>query len=217
MDAILGVLNGNNPLLFNSDDKSDLAYLFHLDNLWDMNEEVTLRLGGSYLIGNRGLYFFSDDIIPIGPDTSKITSNTWGIDFHLKWKPLQFGRYKSFTLQGEYVSTKLNFDGRFSKPMHGFFIQALRQFDIRYWLQLRYDWFKRPYDLSRFFTGPINFDDDSRKDLSGQRISLAIGYVPTEFSAFRIQYNYLRINDQIEHQVIAQINVTIGSHPAHKY
>ena len=217
MDALIGVLNGNNQMLFNSKDPSDLAYLFHLDNLWDLSDEITLRLGGSYLTGKRGLYYLQDEKLAIGPDTSRISSDVLGIDFHLKWKPLQYGRYKSFTLQGEYIHTSLNFNGKTSDPLHGFFIQALRQFNIRYWLQLRYDWFKRAHDLYRFFPGPTNLSNDINENLSGQRISFAFGYVPTEFSAYRFQYNYIKINGQLEHQFIVQVNVTIGSHPAHKY
>jgi len=51
MDAIVGFLNGDNPILFNSNKASNFAYLFHLDNLWDLADEYTIRLGGSYLAG----------------------------------------------------------------------------------------------------------------------------------------------------------------------
>jgi len=217
MDALAGVLNGNNPLLFNSSDAKDLAYLFHLDNLWDFSDEITLRLGGSYLIGRRGKYYFNDIFTPVGSDTSNITSCVWGLDFDLRWRPLQYGRYKSFRIQGEYVNTQLKFDGSSSGPLHGFFIQILRQFNIRYWIQLRYDWFERDKDLAKFFPGPLTPDSDYGEDLNGKRLSFAVGYVPTEFSAYRIQYNWIKTNEHTEHQIIVQVNVTIGSHPAHKY
>jgi hypothetical protein len=217
MDAIAGILNGNNPYLFNSSDTKDLAYLLHLDNLWDFSDEITLRLGGSYLLGKRGEYYFNDIFTPVGSDTSNITSHVWGLDFDLRWRPLQYGRYKSFRIQGEYINTSLRFDESFSEPLHGFFIQILRQFDIRYWIQLRYDWFERAHDLSKFFPGPASLDSNYGKDLNGKRLSFAVGYVPTEFSAYRIQYNWIKTNGHTEHQFIVQVNVTIGSHPAHKY
>ncbi len=68
MDAIVGFLNGDNQILFNSSKPSDFAYLFHLDNLWDIADEYTIRLGGTYLSGHRGLYhsmiFHPWDLIP---------------------------------------------------------------------------------------------------------------------------------------------------------
>jgi hypothetical protein len=44
-----------------------------------------------------------------------------------------------------------------------------------------------------------------------------MAYVPTEFSAYRLQYNYLKFAEMKEQQIVLQVNVTIGSHPAHKY
>jgi len=91
------------------------------------------------------------------------------------------------------------------------------QFNIRWWLQFRYDWYNQSADLNRFFPMPDLALDNQQNDLTSNRISVALGYVPTEFSAFRLQYNLIRLNGETESQIIAQINVTIGSHPAHKY
>ena len=64
---------------------------------------------------------------------------------------------------------------------------------------------------------PDIVSDVRQNDLSSNRFSVALGYVPTEFSAFRLQYNLIKVNGETESQIIAQVNVTIGSHPAHKY
>jgi hypothetical protein len=216
MDAVFGFLNGSNEILFNSHKATDFAYLFHLDNLWDLADEYTIRLGGSYLTGKRGLYHL-DDYSPVGPDTSKITSAVWGVDFHFKWKPLQRGRYHSITVQGEYIHADLKFDESRSNPLHGYFVQLMGQFNLNWWLQFRYDWYNQSQDLSRFFPVPDMQPEYKNGDLSSNRLSLALGYVPTEFSAFRLQYNILKVNGRTEKQLIAQVNVTIGSHPAHKY
>jgi len=216
MDAIAGFLNGDNPILFNSSKPSDIAYLFHLDNLWDIADEYTIRLGGTFLSGKRGLYHL-DDFSPVGSDTSSILSTVWGLDFHLKWKPLQHGRYRSITLRGEYVYANLKFNESTSKPLHGYFTQLMGQFNIRWWLQFRYDWYNQSADLNRFFPMPDLALDNQKNDLTSNRFSVALGYVPTEFSAFRLQYNLISLNGETESQIIAQINVTIGSHPAHKY
>ncbi|MFC2134459.1 hypothetical protein ACFLTH_07555 [Bacteroidota bacterium] len=216
-DVTVGILNGDNTYLFNSNENRHFAYLAHFDNVADLSDEITLRMGGSYLFGRRGLNYIDNVTLPIGPDTSKISSKVWGIDFHLKWKPMEYGRYHSFVLQGEYINSTLDVNDSSTKPLHGFFVQALGQVGLRWWLQARYDWFNRSQDLHRFFPQPMNFNFNNAEDFNGRRWSVGIAYVPTEFSAYKIQYNNLKLGDQTENQIVVQLNVTIGSHPAHKY
>jgi len=216
MDLTLGALDGKNQLLFDSDEQSDLAYLVHLDNLWDLDDEWTLRLGGSYLTGRRGLHaWLDDDWAPL--EDVDIMSEVWGADLHLKWRPLERGRYRSFTLEAEYMEARLNIDGDRTEPLQGYFVQALGQFNLRYWVQARYDWFNRPSELNPFFPEPVNLGYNPDKSLHGDRMSFAVAYVPTEFSAYRLQYNVIRIGGRTEYQMVGQVNVTIGSHPAHDY
>ena len=214
-DLLVGFLNGNNEALFNSDKQGDFAYLFHFDNFWDLSEETTFRLGTSYLIGNKGIDHTTAD--PFDSTINQITSMIWGIDFHLKWKPLQFGRYYTFVLEGEYVNAALNRDHNMTGPLHGYYVQALYKFDLRWWVQARYEWFSRSKDLYYYFPSPPEIAVPNTEDFCGKRASLALAYVPTEFGAYRLQYNYLQYADIKEQQIMIQVNVTIGSHPAHKY
>jgi hypothetical protein len=214
-DLLIGVLNGNNSLLFNSKKQGDLAYLAHFDNFWDLTDETSWRIGGSVVTGNKNLSYAED--IPFDSTISKISSLTWGVDFHLKWKPLQYGRYQSFILEGEYVNSTLNIDDKRTKPLHGYYVQGLYQFGLRWWIQARFEQFNQAKELHNFFNGPDGIEVNPLKDLSGNRFSFALAYVPTEFSAYRLQYNRLQLADSDEQQIVLQVNVTIGSHPAHKY
>jgi len=216
-DITAGFLNGDNLQLLNSNSNKHFGYLLHLDNLWDLSDEITLRLGGSALTGARGRYYYDDDLTPVGPDTSSIQSVVLGADFHLKWTPLAYGRYRSFILQGEYVNAHLRMDNQATDPLHGFFMQALWKMNLRWWLQARYDWFNRPKNLHAFFPDPISLPYNEDQALAGNRISLCLALVPTDFSAYRIQYNRIDIGGYKENQLVLQVNVTIGSHPAHKY
>ena len=214
-EILVGILNGNNEFLFNSDKHKDFAYLAHFDNFWDLTDQTTLRMGGSFLNGAKGLR--NSQEVPFDSTISNTTSRTWGLDFHLKWKPTQFGRYRSMILEGEYVNTTLNIDGKISNPLHGFYAQSLYQFGLRWWLQGRYEWFNRAKELHNYFLTPSEMEFDNLEDFSGKRMSIALAYVPTEFSAYRLQFNRIDIAGKIEHQAVVQVNVTIGSHPAHKY
>ncbi len=214
-DLIVGVFNGNNPILFDSEKQGDFAYLGHFDNFWDLTDETTWRIGCSAVTGAKGLTYAHD--IPFDSSIARISSLTWGIDFHLKWKPLQYGRYHSFVLEGEYVNTTLNIDKQRTDPLNGFYIQGLYQFALRWWLQARYERFNRTKELYNYFNNPGGIEVDRTKDFSGNRLSFALAYVPTEFSAYRLQYNLMQLGEFKEQQIILQVNVTIGSHPAHKY
>lgn len=214
-DLTAGVLNGNNSYLFNSSRSGDIAYLIHLDNLWDMSDEIAVRAGGSFLTGQTEREVFHSKAV--NPLLTCFSSQTMGVDLQLKWKPLQYGRYRSFILQGEYIQSVIDETNTTAKPLRGYFVQALRQFNLRWWLQARYDWFERPAGLGAFFPEPGFPSLDRWSDVTGKRLSAALAYVPTEFSAYRLQYNYMDINGELEQQVILQMNITIGSHPAHKY
>ena len=214
-DLLLGVFNGNNSLLFNSEKQNDFGYLTHFDNFWDLSTETTWRLGGSVATGNKGKSYAQD--IPFDSTINKISSLTWGIDIHLKWKPSQYGRYRSFVFEGEYVNSTLNIDQHRTDPLHGFYVQGLYQFALRWWIQGRYEQFSRAKELNYYFYNPDGFEIDPLKDFSGNRVSLALAYVPTEFSAYRLQYNVMEFNNSKEQQIVLQVNITLGSHPAHKY
>lgn len=206
-DLTVGVLNGDNPYLFQSEKQGDLAYLVHFDNLWDMTDEISARLGGSFLTGKKEMHEM----------LKSISSQTLGVDFYLKWKPLKYGRYRSLILQGEYIHSSFIHDGIRTDPLHGFFFQAMRQFNLRWWIQGRYDWFERSSELFIIFPEPKDLEYIPNHNLIGKRASFALAYVPTEFSAYRLQYNWTTLDEQTEHQIIFQINITMGSHPAHKY
>jgi hypothetical protein len=214
-DFLVGLLNGNNEYLFDSDKQEHLTYLVHFDNLWDLSDETTWRLGASYVTGAKGLQHAAE--VPFDSTIENINSQIWGVDFQLKWKPLQYSRYRSFVLEGEYVNATLNIDGKTTNPLHGFFVQGLYQFGLRWWVQGRYGWFNRSKELFNYFQNPSEINLNKSEDFSGYRASIALAYVPTEFGAYRLQYNWIDMAGYTEQQILAQVNITMGSHPAHKY
>ncbi len=217
MDVTAGVLNGDNPYLFDGDEQDDLAYLGHLDNMWGITDEITLRLGGSFLTGEKGLHFPDEDRTPLPEGIDEVVSEVYGADLHLKWRPLEHGRARSVTLQGEYVEARMLVDGDYTDPASGAFLQLLGQFETNYWLQARYGYYRRPEELHLVLPEPVKLDYDMGEEMYQDRWSFAFAYVPTEFSSYRVQYNVIRMADHYEYQVVSQVNFTIGSHPAHKY
>ena len=77
---------------------------------------------------------------PFDSNITGITSHVWGLDFQLKWKPLQYNRYHTFVLEGEYVNATLNVNSSPTGTLHGYYMQGLYQFDLRWWVQGRFKW-----------------------------------------------------------------------------
>jgi hypothetical protein len=210
-DLTVGCFNGDNANLFGSTRQGDYAALVHYDNLWDLSDHSALRLGASYLSGRKACGDGLQTAFRSG------LSRTWGIDFHWKWRPLRYGRYRCGVIQGEYVRSTIRENGRTTRPLHGFFVQALRQFRLRWWVQARYDRVERPAVFDQWFGAEAGFPSGSGDPILIRRWSFAMAFVPTEFSAFRLQFNWIDAGGRRENQVVFQMNVTIGSHPAHKY
>jgi len=182
------LLDGSNEVLFNSPNGNDLAYLAHYKNLWDLSEATTLELGESYIVGKNE---FED------------TSQAAGVNLTLKWRPPRRALYRALIWQTEYLYAKKEPADQTFDSLGGLYTLVQYQFARRWWVQGRYDRLGLP---------------EARDEGATYRVSGLLALVPSEFSAIRLQYNYLKEeNEEGVHQVLAQVNFTIGSHPAHQY
>lgn len=198
-ELIFNVLEGDNAVLLNGTSNNQFGYLLHAKNLWDLNDDTTLEATGSFLYGRNGA----------GTDNN--SSFATGGSLTLKWIPSQEARYRQVEWQAEYIhserETGINTTlGSIPNPdiqRAGMYTYLKYQFAQNWWAQGRMDYYG--------FEKALGEKDQYR--LSG-----LVGYVPSEFSAVRLQYNYL--DDKLtrdEHQVLLQLNFTMGSHPAHNY
>lgn len=201
-ELIFQFLEGENANLLNSQLNDDFGYLTHGKNLWDLNEDATLELGGSYLYGKNG------------PARANNVTHAAGGDLTFKWKPARRAKYNTLVWQTEYIAAfKENGVDPVSNVRHyddkgGVYTLLQYQFARQWWLQGRYDFF-----------GLHSASDANDK----QRWSALLAFAPTEFTAVRLQYNYLdyansrTLGLKDEHQVLLQLNFSMGSHPAHQY
>jgi len=120
-----------------------------------------------------------------------------GADLTFKWKPAGRERYRSLVWQSEFMDVSGVAEAR------GVYSLLQYQFAQRWWVQGRYDYYTR---------------DDVLETADRQRGSALLAFAPSEFTALRLQYNYLDPRPgKTDHQVLLQINFTLGSHPAHAY
>lgn len=121
-------------------------------------------------------------------------SRVVGGDLRVKYQPLSAVQGKTI-LQGEYLRAQIPTKG----TVHGGYTLAQYQFSRRWWLQGGFDWVTSP-------------------DGSNKRFRAALVFVPTEFSSWKLQYNANRhVDEDVSHEILFQLNATIGTHPAHAY
>jgi hypothetical protein len=198
------VYEGENELVFDAADQEDLAALGRIENLWDLGDSATLRLGGSYTWGHHPL--------PVGPAgiEAEVISQVWGGDAQLKWRPVDWKRRAAAVLQAEYLHHRMLDGVNWSEPLDGFYTHLLVQVSRRWWVQGRYDetWMHKNYWS---LEGPV---DKTQVD---HRWSGAVAFVPSEFQAYKIGYEARDRAGEPEYRTWLQVNVTLGSHPAHAY
>lgn len=206
--------NGDNEVLFHALKGRDLAYGGRLHTLIEAGESVTTEIGGSYAGGRNVAGGWSHVI---------------GGDLTLRWRPASRERYNQLIWQSEYVQlrrtgprpvapangggeedadhehgtdldTLMASQAALASGLGGLYSFVAAQVAQRWWVQARFDALGYPCG-----------EGGSRL----HRASGLLAFVPTEFSAIRLQYSYF--HEGRVHQVLFQVNVTMGAHPAHAY
>lgn len=172
---------------------SDLLYMGRVKSAWNPSETVEAVMGVS------GLY---------GPNASGPATHTqiYGADLYAKWRPLDaHGGFPFVAVQAEAMTR------RYETPMQdlqdsGTYVQALWGF-VRRWVA-----------GARVDVAKGNDSADSLRDRRW-RLSPNMTFYPSEFSKWRLQYNYDRAEhlDNPVHAMFLQFEFLIGSHGAHQF
>lgn len=165
------------------------AYLGHWKNFFDLSDTTTLEIGNSYIAGRNSA-------------SGHRFSQAAGLDLTLKWRPLQQAQERALIWQSEYIYFNRGRAPEISPRGGGMYSSLQYQFVPRWWIQGRYD-----------LLGIPKFDDGRK-----HRWSTLLAFVPSEFSAIRLQHSYTaQEREGPLNQLLLQFNFTIGSHPAHQY
>lgn len=150
-------------------------------------------------------------------------ADLWGVDLVYKYdNPALYG-YRDFKLQAEYLRSikdlrvvggeEEEIGSQRKLTTDGLYVQGLYGIAPRWQIALRYD----VLGLTNEVSGGANEDFDS-----SDRWTAAVTWVPTEFSLFRLQYEYSDI--AVEPGVQEAFNtfwmqfiVSMGSHGAHRF
>jgi hypothetical protein len=195
--------DNEHPLDFGSTDHGNVPYLGHWKNVFDLNSETTMELGGSLLQGR-------------GSDNYRHTA--YGADLTFRNVPLRRSNQRGWILQGEYLEKASYPAGSYHKEAHGWYGAFQYRLSQVWWTGIRGE------QARDSFTDVLV--DDAGDPVPGKvsRGSANIAWVPSEFSFIRLEYSYARAEDAlglgrrpIDRRIMLQASYTIGYHPAHAY
>ena len=195
LEATGEVYRGDSGELFTSSKRGDLSYVGHLRGYHDITESTNVDLGASYSYGHNAAGIVSH------VDLGRFTTNLFGVDATLRWRPLTRAIYHQFIGRSEVIwSNREQFAGR--QRSTGYYVSGDYQFARRWWLGGRYDQSDRA-------------DAASILDRGG---SATLTYWPSEFSQVRGQYRRTNYGDApAANELLFQFQFSIGAHGAHPF
>jgi hypothetical protein len=203
LEATGGIFRGTSEGVFAATHNDDLAYLGRLRGYHDLTESTNIDLGASVMHGKTdvGAVGFTPEDLVLLPDFTRFTTDLFGVDATLRWKPLQRSIYRSFIGRAEAMwSRREQFDGR--QNASGFYVSGDYQFARRWYAGARVDRANRA----------------DAADLRDQGGSLTLTFWPSEFSQVRGQYRRTHYADAAPaNELLFQVQFAIGAHGAHPF
>ncbi len=188
LEGTAQVYRGESEGLFEPNHKRDLSLVSRLRGYHDLTEDTNLELGFSYARGYN----------ESGPG---FTTNLYGVDGTLRWKPLRRAIYNSFLWRTELVWSRRDQLLVLEKAF-GLYTAA-------------------EYRLNRRWTVGGRFDRSGRANAAGMTdtgFSAILTYWPSEFSQIRGQYRFTRYAEQRDgNELRFQFLFNIGAHGAHPF
>ncbi|MCC7397405.1 MAG: hypothetical protein IT455_10120 [Planctomycetes bacterium] len=199
---------------------ADLVTTLRFVHSTDFGDSHSAAIGASFAFGPNAT----------GDDGA---TRIYGADFVYKWHPPGGARgWPFFRLQGEFLArdfeTAAQVDEQVpSSPVDlpattlhdlGGYLQGLWGFAPGWAVGLRGEWATGSGDSYDLGAQAFDRDDDAQR-CDRLRLSPLLEYLPSEFSRFRLQYNYDDSDalDDPVHSVWFGVQVLIGKHPPHKY
>lgn len=182
--------------VFNSTERSKLAYVARLRAYRDLTEGANLDIGGSFAYGPSAAQ--PEVSIP----ESVYSTRLIGFDATFRYRPLRRAIYKRFQARTELVWSQPRSDGAGGETAFGFYGGADYQFARRWYAGGRYDRAAHPFDAALVDHGG----------------SFYLTYWPSEFSQVRGQYRRTSYGDGVKaNEFLFQFLFSIGAHGAHVF
>ncbi len=195
LEATGQVFRGDAGDVFQSQKRGDVSYVGRLRGYRDISESTNLDIGMSYARGHNA------SGVEDGIDVGRFTTNLYGIDATVRWKPLRRAIYNSFLGRGEVVWSRRDQPDELQKAV-GWYVSGDYQFARRWFAGARYD----------------RSDRADAAALHDSGHSLLLTFKPTEFSLVRGQYRRTKFAfGETANEFLFQFLFAIGAHGAHPF
>ena len=179
--------SATNEILFKSSTQDDIAGILFIKNLWDLSDAATFEFDLGY--GN-------------GKNSFDGTTHLYNASVTYKRRPIKKSTNYSFSWTTEFLQSYRE-NATEDVRVGGISSWVQWQFARRWWLQGRGEYLGLPKPNTGI----------------ARKYSALVGFVMTETSALRLQYDNINQSseEKDEYRVSLQLNISLGTHPAHNY
>jgi len=216
LSPFIGVeaLQGQNNIIFNQNSSGGPhAFTAYAKASYDFDKATNIYFGPYVVLGATETDSVAQGTLFRGEST------LYGFETLFSWTP---SKERSLTLQGEYLwrtqsgtltNTVTNVLDPLSRSQDGMYVQALYQMD-KWRLGVR-------YDRLNLLTSNYEVGGAQQNFPNPYRVTGALEFNPSEYSRFRLQYNYDRSGggslaygggSETNHEVYLQMVLAIGAH-----
>jgi hypothetical protein len=196
-----------------------LLYIFHLSNFFEVTDDLSLSLGGSFATGSNGT----------GPENR---SNLYGADLFVKYRPLKYGSsYQEVWLQSEFMYRQAETPEKTIDDW-GAYAQIVYRFAKRWNTGFRFDFVDtddpitpvedelEAGNLPQIIRQEGEEEEEEMLGLLGKELRYAfmLTFNPTEFSRIRLQYEFDDPDFKNPYSAVyLQFQYSLGPHGAHPF
>jgi hypothetical protein len=182
--------------VFQSDSRTDLAYLGRARAYRDITESSNIDVGASVGFGKTPVLGEIPDVF------SSQDRRLIGFDATFRYRPLKRAIYRRLNLRTELMWNRQNLPDDLLAKSFGFYALGEYQFARRWYIGGRLDRSGRALEADAIDRGG----------------SVFLTFWPTEFSQVRSQYRFTNFAEGLKaHEFFFQLNFTIGAHGVHVF
>jgi len=203
---LTGEVHAGASEVFQSPERSRLAYFGRVRAYRDLTESMNLDLGSSVAFGptlaENGAGEEGDGAAPTVEPLPDLSRRLVGVDVTLRYRPLQRAIYRRFNVRSELVWSRQDTLAGEAANAFGAYALAEYQFARRWYVGGRIDRAARPFDGTRVDRGGAVF----------------LTFWATEFSQIRGQVRRTAFaGGTAATEGLLQFNFSIGAHGAHEF
>jgi cell division protein FtsB len=223
LSASVNSPNGLETTTFAPDEDANniglLLYIFHLSNFFEVTDDLSLSLGGSFATGSNGTGLEN-------------RSNLYGADLFVKYRPLKYSSsYQEVWLQSEFMYRQAETPGK-TLDDWGAYAQLIYRFAKRWNTGFRFDFVDTddpviPVDDELEVGNLLNVirqegeeEEEEMLGLLGSefRYAFMLTFNPTEFSRIRLQYEFDDPDFRSSYSAVyLQFQYSLGPHGVHPF